>query len=139
MTAPEFDRDVACKSDNSGGSKSPRFEFHSECDGRNTRIDYKLVDHRAGHSVKSSVVLEGRITRDDILDLAENLDFGDIIDPYRAGFPDLSERMPSSWKDSGGAVHVVQRISYTNNPAPDYLPSTDQFLAAVIDYGAREH
>jgi hypothetical protein len=134
MTALELDRDVAATPDNNGGSPVLRFEFNAEGSGQNTRIEYKLVDHMAGHSAKASVVLEGRITREDVLDLAENLEFGDIFNPYKAGFPDLSEKMPSSWKDSGGAVHVVQRISYTNNPAPDYLPTTDQFLASVIDY-----
>lgn len=136
MTALDFDRDVAATPDNNGGSPVMRFEFDAEGSGQNTRIEYKLVDHMAGHSAKASVVLEGRITRDDVLDLAENLDSGDIFNPYKAGFPDLSEKMPSSWKDSGGAVHVIQRISYTGNPAPDYLPTTDQFLASLIDYSA---
>ena len=100
----------------------------------NLYIDYKLVDNMAGHTVKSSVVLEGRITADDVQDLAESLEFGEILDPRKAGFPDLAEKMPSSWVENDGAVHVLTRISYTSNPAPDYLPTTDQFLASVVDY-----
>jgi hypothetical protein len=137
MTTLEIDRDVAAaKPDDKGDQEKLRFEFDAEGQGLNTRVEYKLVDNMAGHSAKSSVVLEGRITRDDVLDLAENLEFGSFISPYKSGFPDLSEKMPSSWKDSGGAIHVLQRISYTSNPAPDYLPTTDQFLASVIDYSA---
>jgi hypothetical protein len=134
MTALELDRDVAATPDSSGGTPALKFEFDAEGSGQNTRIEYKLVDHMAGHSAKASVVLEGRITRHDVLDLAENLEFGDIFNPYKAGLPDLSEKMPTSWKDSGGSVHIIQRISYTGNPAPDYLPTTDQFLASLIDY-----
>jgi hypothetical protein len=133
MTALELNRDVAATPDNRG-SVDLRFEFNAEASGKNTRFDYKLVDPVSGLHASASVVLEGRITNDDVQDLADNLESGNVITPYKAGFPDLSEKMPASWKDSGSAAHVIQRISYTDHPAPDYLPTTDQFLASVIDY-----
>lgn len=136
MTALDLDRDVAATPDNKGDPSGLRFEFNREGSGGNTRIDYKLSDHMAGQSVKASVVLEGRITEDDVRDLAEGLEYGRVFDPYRAGFPDLAEKMPSSWNDSGESFHAIERISFTSNPAPDYLPTTDQFLASIVEYSA---
>lgn len=137
MTTLEIDRDVAAtKPDDKGDREKLRFEFNTETSGQNTRIDYKLVDHRAGLSAKASVVLEGRISADDVADLHEGLEGGRIFSTYKAGFPDLSEKMPASWNDSGEAVHVIERVAYTSHPAPDYLPSCDQFVASIVDYGA---
>jgi len=136
MTTPDLDRDVAATPDNKGAPSGLRFEFNRDGEGCNTRIDYKLVDHMAGHTVKSSVVLEGRIAEDDLRDLADSLESGVILDVSKAGFPDLAEKMPSSWTDSGGSMHVLTRVSYTSNPAPRYMPTTDQFLAAYADYAA---
>lgn len=134
MTTPDLDRDVAAATDNKGAPSDLGFEFSRDGEGCNTRIDYKLVDHMAGHTVKSSVVLDGRITDDDVRDLADSLDPGGILDVSKAGIPDLAEKMPSSWIDSGRSVHVLTRVSYTSNPAPKYLPTADQFLAAHVSY-----
>ncbi|NTF18176.1 hypothetical protein G6L37_07135 [Agrobacterium rubi] len=134
MTALDLDRDVAATPDNKAVPSGLSFEFNRDGSGNNTRFEYEIVDRMAGKTAKSSVVLEGRITLDDVQDLAENLECGCFLDVHKAGFPDLAEKMPSSWVDTGESMHILRRISFSSNPAPGYLPTTDQFLASVIDY-----
>lgn len=102
-------------------------------EGVNTRIDYRLLDHTSNSSAKGSVVLAGRITKDDLFDLAESLESGVFFEPFRGGIPDLGEKMPRSWNGADTARHAIDRISFTNNSEAAYLPTADQFIAALSD------
>lgn len=115
---------------------SDRFGFNGGSEGCNTRIDYRLVDHMSGTSAKGSVVLAGRLTKEDVADLRDTLENGCNFEPFRAGIPDLNEKMPASWKDSGTSFHAIDRIAFTDHAEADYLPSAEQFASALSDdYG----
>jgi hypothetical protein len=135
MTALDIEREVAATPDNGSGPSVLRFKFDADGSGQNTRIDYKLTDNMAGQTVKGSVVLQGRISADDVLDMAAGLQQGRLFDPNEAGVPDLSEKMPTSWTDAGETFHSIERISYTSQPAPGYLPTAEQFAGVFSDQG----
>ena len=107
------------------------FEVNSTGAGANTRIDYAL--HDGGVHAKESIVLEGRLSEEDIKEIIEALESGKHFLPNKVGIPDLLSRMPASWnEESKDYLHTIERISFTNNQEDDYAVSADQFLTMVV-------
>lgn len=110
-------------------SNDKPFEFNSSGAGANTRIDYALYD--GAHNAKESIVLEGRLSEEDINDIIESLEDGKLFLPNKVGIPDLLSRMPSDWEEEDRDYpHVIERISFTNNPEGDYVTS-EQFVTMI--------
>lgn len=122
---------VLLNGDNYMRSNDLPFEFNSTGAGANTRIDYAL--HDGGKQAKESIVLEGRVSEEDIKEIIEALDKGKYFLPNKVGIPDLLSRMPASWdEEDKDYFHSIERISFTNNPEDDYAVSAEQFVTMVV-------
>jgi len=106
------------------------FEFNSTGAGANTRIDYAL--HDGAHHARESIVLEGRLSEEDITEIIESLDDGNLFLPNKVGIPDLLSRMPGSWVEGDkDYFHTIERISFTNNPEGGYV-TAEQFVTMAV-------
>lgn len=107
------------------------FEF-SDGNGANTRIDYAFRDGDV--VVRESIVLEGRVSIDDVQGMAESLKEGCKFLPRKLGVPDLVSKMPSSWIETADPYHEIERISFTAREEDDFAPSSEQFVAMAENY-----
>lgn len=108
------------------------FEYNAEGKGANTRIDYAFKD--ADYTVRESIVLEGRLTADDVAEISRSLKDGCFFIPRKLGLPDVLSRMPSTWEEEGEPFHFIERISYTPRPENEFAPSAEQFAALAENY-----
>lgn len=111
-------------------SNDQPFEFNSTGTGSNTRIDYALYD--GVHHARESIVLEGRLSEEDVKEIIETLDEGKLFLPNKVGIPDLLSRMPGSWvEDDKDYYHTIERVSFTNNAESEYV-TAEQFSTMAV-------
>lgn len=111
-------------------SNDQPFEFNSTGAGSNTRIDYALYD--GAHHARESIVLEGRLSEEDIKEIIETLDEGNLFLPNKVGIPDLLSRMPGSWVEGDkDYYHTIERVSFTNNTESEYV-TAEQFATMAV-------
>lgn len=108
------------------------FEFNSEGKGSNTRLDYAFKD--GNYAVRESVVLEGRLSEEEIREISGNLLEGCRFLPGKLGIPDLLSKMPTTWEEKDESFHFIERVSFTPRPEDDFVPSAEQFLALAENY-----
>ncbi len=106
-------------------------------DGNNTRIHYVMSS--GGRKLKEGdIVLEGRLSGEDIETVREFLADNEGFRPDNVGIPDLVEQMPLSWSPTGEERHDIARISYTNAKPTAGSVDADHFVSGfeAIDYRA---
>lgn len=111
----------------------PAFEYREDRGGANTRIDYQLSDD--GMKLRTSVVLAGRIGRDEAEEL-EHLFRGSwyraVFEPLTYHLPDLTDQAAELWPLSGREHHHITRMSVTDNVADRLLPTAEQFVDMAL-------
>jgi hypothetical protein len=107
------------------------FTVDANTNGVNTRIDYRF--NTLTKSVKSSVVVEGKFTDDDIQSLRDNLKNGISFVPRKLGIPDLFHLMPASW-NGAEEEHTIERIASSNAPADPDSPTFEQVVSLSDDF-----
>ncbi len=87
---------------------------------------------------EGDIVLEGRLSGEDIETVREFLADNEGFRPDNVGIPDLVEQMPLSWSPTGEERHDIARISYTNAKPTAGSVDADHFVSGfeAIDYRA---
>lgn len=86
---------------------------------------------------EADIVLEGRITAEDIETIREYLADSRGFDPDKAGVPDLVEQMPLSWNPSGNERHDIARIGFTASKPTPGSADADHFTTGFQTYDYR--
>jgi len=98
-------------------------------DKPNTRIDYMYRD-AANYKKRSSVVFKGKISRELLTILRENMSEEEYFIPSQVGLEDLQHYMESFPDEDDGVWHELEDISLTDKESTD--PRTiEEFAAAV--------
>lgn len=106
-------------------------------EGENTRIHYVMSS--GGRKLKEAdIVLEGRISAEDIDTIREYLTTNEGFRPDTVCVPDLVELMPLSWTPTGDERHDISKISYTNSKPTAGSVDADHFASGFqsFDYKA---
>jgi hypothetical protein len=109
----------------------------SNGEGENTRIHYVMSS--GGRKLKEAdIVLEGRISAEDIETIREYLDGNEGFKPDAVCVPDLVELMPLSWTPKGDERHDIVKIGYTNSKPTAGSVDADHFASGfqTFDYRA---
>ncbi|MBY3155245.1 hypothetical protein HFO56_23260 [Rhizobium laguerreae] len=86
---------------------------------------------------EADIVLEGRISGEDVETIREYIANNRGFDPDKAGVPDLVELMPLSWVPSGNERHDIAKIGFTaSKPTPGSIDA-DHFTTGFQTYDYR--
>jgi hypothetical protein len=86
---------------------------------------------------EADIVLEGRISEEDIDTIREYLANHDGFIPDAVGVPDLMELMPLSWNPSGNERHDIAKIGFTNSKPTAGSIDADHFTTGFQTYDYR--
>jgi hypothetical protein len=104
-------------------------------DGDNTRIHY-VMSSGSRKLKEADIVLEGRISAEDIDTLRDYLNDNKGFKPDAVCVPDLVELMPLSWTPTGDERHDIVKIGYTNSKPTAGSVDADMFASGFqsLDY-----
>ena len=121
---------------NAEGEMSAPALVVSDGDGENTRIHYVMSS--SGRKVKEAdLVLEGRLSAEDIDTIRTYLADGEGFRPDAVGVPDLAELMPLSWNPKGDELHDIVKIGFTNSKPTSGSVDAEHFTSGFEVYDFR--
>lgn len=101
-------------------------------EGPNTLLDYMYRDANNFKQFRSCV-LSGRISRDGVLNILTNLFYYKLFIPSQVGLADLQGLLGTPWTEDDLAMHELQSIKYTSEPATKDELQNPVAAATVVD------